>query len=66
MVTEYVIYTRVMDVTRETVLPGTNTTRDFSIDEENVVYEFAVQANNNGGEGPVSNYMAVFFCSTGG
>ena len=40
------------------------TTYDYAIPKENVVYQFAIQAVNEGGSGPMSNYMAVFYCST--
>ena len=64
-VEHYIIHRRVMDGETTIMVPGNSTSYNFIINQENVVYEFAVQAVNEGGNGPISNYMAVFYCSTG-
>jgi len=38
---------------------------EFPIYQENVEYKFAVQAVNDGGNGPISNFRAVYYCSDG-
>ena len=67
LVDHYVIYTRVMDGVTTITIPasGVNMTHNFTIYQENVVYEFAVQAVNEEGNGPISNYTAVSYCSVG-
>ena len=64
-VEQYIIHQRVMDGETNFTIPGNSMSYDYDIILENVVYEFAVQPINNGGNGPISNYMAVFYCSTG-
>ena len=59
----YVIYGRVMDRKMNLTIPGNHMSYNYTFDQENVVYEFAVQAVNSRGSS-MSNYMAVFYCST--
>lgn len=64
-VDRFVLHVKLMNSRTNLTLPGNSTLHDYLIGQENVVYEFAIQAVNSGGSGPISNFMAVFYCSTG-
>ena len=64
-VTHYIIYIEVSNERIVETLDDASTAYEYSNLQENIEYRFAVQAVNIAGSGPVSNYMAVFFCSSG-
>jgi len=58
----YTIYIMVMGTTSERTILGTSTTWNYTEPQPNTVYQFTVQAINNGGAGPMSNVVKGFFC----
>ena len=46
-------------------VPSDMTSYEYRFYQDNIVYKFAVQAVNDGGKGPISNFRAVYYCSTG-
>ena len=63
-ISHYMIYIKTINNLTVLMVPGTSTSHFYNY-QENIMYEFAIQAVNVGGSGPVSNYITVFHCSTG-
>jgi len=61
IVNEYIIHTRVVGNSTITAILGNETTWIFTA-QPNFQYEFAIQAANDGGPGPISPYRIGFFC----
>ena len=63
-ISHYTIYVRTINNLTSLMVPSINTSYFYNY-QQNIMYEFAIQAVNARGSGPVSNYITVFHCSTG-
>jgi len=60
--TEYNIHIMVMGNTSKRIIPGSSTMWSFTNPIPNTIYQFTIQAINNGGAGPISDVIKGFFC----
>ncbi|XP_065883664.1 neural cell adhesion molecule 1-like isoform X2 [Dysidea avara] len=59
---EYIIHIMVMGSTSNRTLSGASTTWRYTNPTSNTVYQFTIQAINDGGAGPKSDAIMGFFC----